>query len=44
MVYHFLLILFSEKYNCTATLKRVKNPSKSRKVSFFKRDLRPLNG
>jgi hypothetical protein len=44
MVNHFLLNLFSEKYYCTATLKRVKNPSKSRRVSFYKRELRPLNG
>ena len=44
MVNHFLLILFSEKYNCTATLRREKNPSKSRRVSFYKRELRPLNG
>jgi len=43
MVNHFLLKLFSEKYYCTATLKRVKNPSKSRRVSFYKRELRPLN-
>jgi len=44
MVNHFLLKLFSEKYYCTATLKRVKNLSKSRRVSFYKRELRPLNG
>jgi hemolysin-activating ACP:hemolysin acyltransferase len=44
MVKHFLLKLFSEKYYCIATLKRAKNPSNSRKVSFYKRELRPLNG
>ena len=36
MVNHFLLKLFSEKYYCTATLKRVKNPSNQEEFHFTK--------
>ena len=43
-VQHLLLDSSQKNIISLAALYRVKNPLKSRNVSFYKRELRPLNG